>query len=75
MQAVWRGHSVRRRAELQGRREAAAALQAKRQDAAVRIQVSPHTKRLQYTQNAIPFFVCGYTYILENVYQLGSGPS
>lgn len=39
MQAVWRGHCVRQRAELQGRRQAAAALKAKRQAAAVRIQV------------------------------------
>ena len=49
MQAVWRGHSVRRRAELQGRREAAAALEAQRQAAVVRIQVSFHTKHLQYS--------------------------
>ena len=49
MQAVWKGHRVRQRAELQARREAAANLEATRQAAAVRIQVSSHTKRLHCT--------------------------
>lgn len=74
MQAVWRGHSVRRRAELQGRREAAAALEAKCQAAAVRIQVSSHAKRLQYRKHA--FFVFENTQmLLKHVCWLGLGLS
>lgn len=55
MQAVWKGHNVRQRAELQGRREAAADLQATRQAAAVQIQVSSHPSR--YVEFQLEFVV------------------